>query len=220
MNTRAFKKGNSFTVTVGSIDSQKSQKNIPFKGHTYNVEYGEFSQYLKEVNSYLQKATEYSANEIEKNMLLKYIEHFNSGSMDTHKDSQRIWVKDKGPVVESNLGWIEHYVDPSNLRAAFEGWVAIVDKEKSLKFGQLVNNSAKILPKMPFEASLHKDKFIAPDFTSLQVITFAADRLPKGINIPNYSDVREHDGFKNVVFESNAPLNRSLWERIDYLKTE
>ena len=32
------------------------------------------------------------------------------------------------------MGWIETYIDPSNTRAYYEGWVAIVDKEKSEKF--------------------------------------------------------------------------------------
>lgn len=74
-------------------------------------------------------------------MIEKYIEHFNNGIVDTHKDSQRFWVKDKGPVVETNIGWIEHYVDPENMRAVFEGWVAIVDKERTKKLSKLVSMS-------------------------------------------------------------------------------
>lgn len=62
-------------------------------------------------------------------MCQKYIEHFYTGDVNTHKDSQRAWVKDKSPNVESNLGWIEVYVDPANQRAYWEGWVAIVDKD-------------------------------------------------------------------------------------------
>ena len=74
-------------------------------------------------------------------MLEKYIETYQTGSIPAHKDSQKAWIQDKGPVVESNQGWIETYIDPENTRAYYEGWVAIVDKEKSRKFQQLVVNS-------------------------------------------------------------------------------
>jgi dipeptidyl-peptidase-3 len=67
-------------------------------------------------------------------MIGDYIEHFRTGSIGAHKESQRKWVKDKGPVVETNIGWVESYVDPENKRALFEGMVSIVDKEKSKKF--------------------------------------------------------------------------------------
>lgn len=79
-------------------------------------------------------------------MIEKYIEHYQTGDIEAHKDSQRKWVKDLGPVVESNMGWIETYIDPEGSRAYFEGWVAIVDKVKSEKFGNLVKNSEAIIP--------------------------------------------------------------------------
>jgi len=133
LNTRAFKIGeNHFDITVGSI--QKKVESHEFKNAKITIKYGEFGPFLEEVNYYLSKALDYAANDNQRDMLSLYIEHFKTGSIDTHKDSQRKWIRDKGPVVESNMGWIEVYIDPENIRAYFESWVAIVDKAKSEKF--------------------------------------------------------------------------------------
>jgi dipeptidyl-peptidase-3 len=47
---------------------------------------------------------------------------------------------------------------------------------------------------------MEKDTFMAPDFTSIEVICFAANTCFLGQNLPNYDDIRENEGFKNVYF--------------------
>ena len=136
-------------------------------------------------------------------MLQKYIEHYATGDIEVHKDSQRAWIADKKPVVETNMGWIETYIDPTNARAYYEGWVAIVDKEKSVKFQSLVENSEKVIPQLPWPKELEKDNFLAPDFTTLEIIAFAANGCPLGINIPNYDDIRDNEGFKNLYLNNS-----------------
>jgi dipeptidyl-peptidase-3 len=118
------------------------------------------------------------------------------------------------------MGWIEHYVDPQNMRAMFEGFVALVDKKRSEKYETLVKEADEIIPKLPWDKQFEREKFNAPDFSSLDVLTFAAESLPKGINIPNYADIREEVGFKNVIFENNKPMNKSLWQRNEYVTQE
>ena len=76
--------------------------------------------------------------------------------------------------------------------------VAIVDKKKSEKFQKLVEKSEEIIPFLPWPRYMEKENFMAPDFTSLEVICFASTLCPMGINIPNYDDIRENEGFKNV----------------------
>lgn len=105
--------------------------------------------------------------------------------------------------METNIGWVETYIDPENARAYYSGWVALVDKEKSRKFNQLVVNSEQIVPQLPWPREMEKDKFLAPDFTTLDLVGYASSNCFLGLNIPNYDDIRESEGFKNMFFNNN-----------------
>ena len=64
LNTRAFKTDDKkYTITVGSIDKEKSKENIEFKECKFDVQYGEFASYLEDVNENLKEALKYVAND-------------------------------------------------------------------------------------------------------------------------------------------------------------
>jgi dipeptidyl-peptidase-3 len=91
------------------------------------------------------------------------------------------------------------------IRAYFEGLVAITDKEKTKKFTSLVDNAENFISNLPWSSDFEKYPFIPPDFTALDVICFASTGCPIGINLPNYPEVSENDGFKNVSLSNAYP---------------
>ncbi|AEO65702.1 uncharacterized protein THITE_67951 [Thermothielavioides terrestris NRRL 8126] len=176
------------------------------KGKTVKLVYGDHAKEMDAIARYIKKAAENAENETQEKMHLAYAESFDSGSLLAFKDSQRHWIRDQGPMVECNIGFIETYRDPAGVRGEWEGFAAV---ERTRAFGELVRSAPELIPLLPWSKDFEKDKFLSPDFTSLEVLTFCGSGIPAGINIPNYDDIRQQEGFKNVslgnVLSAKAP---------------
>ena len=62
------------------------------------ISYGDFMDDMKFVAENLQKAVEFAANENQRKMLEAYVDSFETGSIEAHKESQRHWIRDVGPT--------------------------------------------------------------------------------------------------------------------------
>ncbi|TVY19655.1 putative dipeptidyl peptidase, partial [Lachnellula arida] len=181
------------------------------KGHKLKLVYGDHSKEMGIIAGYHTKAAENAENDNQNKMQLAYAESFQTGSLKAFKDAQRYWIRDKGPMVESNIGFVETYRDPQGVKGEWEGIML-------RRYGQprayprvwiALDAAESMIPKLPWSTDFEKDKFLSPDFTSLEVLSFAGSGIPAGINIPNYDDIRQSEGFKNVslgnVLSAKAP---------------
>lgn len=202
---------------LGDISSLELEG--PLSGKKLKLVFGDYSTEMQRISKESQKAAEQADNEIQSSMHEQYRKSFHTGSIQAFKESQRYWIKDKGPMVECNYGFIETYRDPHGVRGEWEGFVAMVNQERTRAFGKLVDSASSMIPKLPWSSAFEKDKFLTPDFTSLEVLSFSGSGIPAGINIPNYDDIRQNLGFKNVSL-GNVLSAKSPNEPIPFIRAE
>ena len=108
----------------------------------------------------------------------EHLVSFQTGDIQAHKDGSAHWVRDIGPVVESYIGFVETYVDYGGSRAEWEGFAAIVDKAMSAKYQKLLDRASELIKDLPWGPDFEVDTFRKPDFTALQVLSFATGGNP------------------------------------------
>ncbi|ORZ19820.1 dipeptidyl peptidase III [Absidia repens] len=208
LNTRLFKTDRGFELTIASSD-RKTESHTLEDGTSLTFIYGDFHEQMAKVAENIKASIPVAANNNQENMLKSYHDSFASGSIEEHMESQRHWLRDINPLVETNIGFIESYRDPQGVRAEWEGFVAMVNKKQTEKFNNLVNQAPVFVSRLPWPDTFERDSINKPDFTSLEVLSFATCGVPAGINIPNYSQVTQKLGSKNVslgnVISASSP---------------
>jgi len=119
-NTRIRKTKEGFDVLIASALDNPSSEQRDLEESEWTLEdgqrvklvFGDHSKEMKTIADHLEKAKGYAANSNEDKMMDEYVKSFRTGSLEAFKESQRAWIQDKGPMVESDIGFIETYRDP------------------------------------------------------------------------------------------------------------
>ncbi|CAD8043875.1 unnamed protein product [Paramecium primaurelia] len=93
--------------------------------------------------------------------------------IEQHKESQKLWIQDKGPIIETNIGFIETYLDPMKVKTEYEGFVSIFKQEESKLLVNLVEKAENIIKGLHWLKEFQIEKFSRPDLISLEILLFA-----------------------------------------------
>ena len=212
LNTRLLMLSSSKIVSlIGSIEEKQinlDDENI--------ILFGEYSSFLKKINEYLVKAKKYTSKDAEKGIINDYLNFFMTGDIKDHKEAQKKWVRESSSI-DFNFGWNEKIIDPIGVRGLFEGFVGIVDNFHSQKYEQFVKLLPDLIKELPWDDDFEKD-FKSIKFNSMEIISFARNGCPFGKSLPNYYDIREENGVKDILFLNACP--NFNWKENDYFFCE
>ncbi len=179
-NTRIRKAENSidYEVLIASVQERGSHDvrkyPLPDGKSVVTLILGDHSPDLARICTELSEALKYAANDRQKAFIAAYIDSFQTGSLESYRDSQRIWVRDKAPRVENIFGFVEPYRDPHGVRSEFEGLVAIADDGETKLLARLAEHSATFIRRLPWASAendgkgpFEKSLFDPPDFSSI-----------------------------------------------------
>jgi len=135
---------------------------------------GDHYDELEKICDELEKAAAYARNDHQALSIKKYVQSFQTGNLDSYRDSLRDWVADKGPRVENIFGFVEPYRDPHGIRSEFEGLVGISDAEETKVLARLVQVSDQFIKQLPWaqdenggKGPFEKSLFDSPDLSSI-----------------------------------------------------
>ncbi|XWW92118.1 hypothetical protein V2A60_000040 [Cordyceps javanica] len=222
-----------FVLHTASSDPgafQKPDIKHEMDGASVSFEPGDHSDQLVRVVQELSLAVAHAATEEQKSMINALIECFRTGNHQHFKTAQTFCVRDHSPNVETVMGFIETYQDPHGVRGAWEGIVAVVNQQQSHKFSTLVDRSSEFIAKLPWNGKgagledgelscFESTNFVKPGFTSLDTIGFLKSESPAGLNLPNFEDICQNVGSKNLAF-GNVNLANPLDEVIPFILPE
>ncbi len=165
---------------------------------------------LERIVHFLRKAMPFSDEGPQRKSLEYLVEFYVTGEEELFRMHSLEWLRTLAPTDYLN-GFIEQLKDPRGVIGQFEGMAGFMSDSEMV--GRLAKNAAYFEARMPWPDRYKRVDVEIPVSNIIDIVMGTGDMGPvpwAGYNLPNYADIRETHGAKNVIFRNimNAGSDR------------
>ncbi|KAJ5614846.1 hypothetical protein N7528_008500 [Penicillium herquei] len=134
------------------------------------------------------------------------------------------WDKFEGHDITIRILGGDHNEEMAKICDSLEQ-AKMYSSNESLRLKEIVRKCDNFLRQMPWavpdinngKGPFEKYLFDPPDFVSVQALTSCSSIIWHGINLPNYNDIRETCGFKNIVIANRLSAENDTFSPCFYV---
>ena len=163
---------------------------------------GLYGRQIERICSHLEKAMEFAENDRQREVISLLLQFYRTGSLDTFDQYTIQWISEVEGTVDFVNGFTEVYGDPLGLKASWEGYVNILDREATHRTEILSHNAQWFEDNSPVDPRFKKKECKGVTARVVQAAILGGDLYPSsaiGINLPNSNWVRSVYGSKSVT---------------------
>ncbi|MBP3711406.1 MAG: dihydrofolate reductase [Bacteroidaceae bacterium] len=163
---------------------------------------GLYGNAINRICEMLGKARHYAENAKQQAVIDKLMKFYKSGDLKTFDEYAILWVQETEGDVDFTNGFTEVYGDPLGLKASWEGYVNIIDHEKTSRAKALSDNAEWFESHSPVDERFKKKACHGVSAKVISAAMLGGDLYPSsaiGINLPNSNWIRAEYGSKSVT---------------------
>ncbi|GKT33625.1 Peptidase family M49 like protein, partial [Aduncisulcus paluster] len=163
---------------------------------------GMYTDAIEKIVFWLEKATDVADSDLQKESLIKLVDFYKTGDLQTFDEYSILWVKDLDAHVDVVNGFIEVYGDALAFKASWESVVNFKDIEATKRTEIISDNAQWFEDNSPVDERFKKDEVKGVSAKVITVAMLGGDchpATPIGINLPNAEWIRKEHGSKSVT---------------------
>ena len=166
---------------------------------------GRYSNAIRHIVYWLEKALEVAENEQQKKVISTLITFYKTGDLQEFNKYCIEWLKEHDSSIDFINGFIEVYGDPLGLKGSWEGLVEYIDEEATHRTQTISRNAQWFEDHSPVDPRFRKTVVKGVTANVICAAMLGGDEYPAtaiGINLPNADWIRAQYGSKSITISN------------------